>query len=41
VGEGPSTARYSVRTPAEVCSFLGKLALAARETLTVAGRMRG
>ena len=41
VGEGPSTARYSVRTPAEVCSFLGKLALAARETMTVAGRMRG
>jgi trehalose 6-phosphate synthase/phosphatase len=31
VGEGPSTARYSVRTPAEVCSFLGRLSEAARD----------
>ncbi len=36
VGEGPSTALYSVRTPAEVCSFLGRLVLAAHESVTVA-----
>ena len=32
VGEGRSTARYSVRTPAEVCAFLGRLAVAVDES---------
>jgi trehalose 6-phosphate synthase/phosphatase len=36
VGEGPSTARYSVRTPAEVCSFLGRLIGAASDPVGVA-----
>jgi trehalose 6-phosphate synthase/phosphatase len=31
VGEGPSTARYSVRTPAEVCSFLDRLAASTQD----------
>jgi trehalose 6-phosphate synthase/phosphatase len=35
VGEGPSTARYSVRTPAEVCSFLGRLAFSARDSVAM------
>jgi trehalose 6-phosphate synthase/phosphatase len=36
VGEGPSTARYSVRTPAEVCAFLDRLAAAGREPASMA-----
>jgi trehalose 6-phosphate synthase/phosphatase len=36
VGEGPSTARYSMRTPAEVCSFLGRLGVAALDTVPAA-----
>jgi trehalose 6-phosphate synthase/phosphatase len=36
VGEGRSTARYSVRTPAEVCAFLDRLAVAAAQSDEVA-----
>jgi hypothetical protein len=31
VGEGTSTARYSVRNPAEVVAFLGRLAASVRD----------
>jgi trehalose 6-phosphate synthase/phosphatase len=37
VGEGTSTARYSVQTPAEVWKFLGRLVGLAPETLVAAG----
>jgi trehalose 6-phosphate synthase/phosphatase len=36
VGEGRSTARYSLRTPAEVCAFLGRLAVPAAASVDAA-----
>ena len=41
VGEGRSTAGYSVRTPAEVCSFLGRLAAVVPDAREIASTRSG